>query len=98
MKFSVNLATQPYRKDRPILVASGAVAVLMIGCLVLLISFAVADHRRSAVTRRVIARLDQQVARTAKEQSRLDAELREPENAEVLMQRISECATVPEGH
>jgi type IV pilus assembly protein PilN len=88
MKFSVNLATQPYRKDRPILVASGAVAVLMIGCLVLLISFAVADHRRSAVTRRVIARLDQQVARTAKEQSRLDAELREPENAEVLERSV----------
>jgi hypothetical protein len=50
MKFSVNLATQPYRKDRPILVASGAVAVLMIGSLILLIWLAVADHGRSAVT------------------------------------------------
>jgi len=81
MKFSVNLATQPYRKDRPILVASGAVAVLMIGSLILLIWLAVADHGRSAVTRRVIARLDQQVSRVAKEQSRLDAELHQPENA-----------------
>jgi Tfp pilus assembly protein PilN len=88
MKFSVNLATQPYRKDRPILVASGAVAVLMIGSLILLIGLAVADHGRSSVTRRVIARLDQQVSRVAKEQSRLDAELHQPENAEVLERSV----------
>ena len=36
MKFPVNLATQPARKDRPILVASGAVGVLMVTTLVLL--------------------------------------------------------------
>jgi type IV pilus assembly protein PilN len=84
MKFSINLATQPYRKDRPILVASGAVALLMLGSLVLLISLAVADHGRSAVTRGVITKLDQQASRVAKDQSRLDAELRQPENAEVL--------------
>lgn len=84
MKFPVNLATQPFHRDRPILVASGAVALLMLCSLVLLISLAIADHRRSADTRRVLARLDQQLSRTAKEQARLDAELRQPENAEVL--------------
>ena len=48
MKFPVNLATQPARKDRPILVASGAVGVLMVTTLVLLVSLALADRRRSA--------------------------------------------------
>jgi len=84
MRFPLNLATQPFRKDRPILVASAAVGLLMIGSLVLLILLAVADHRRSADTRRVIVRLEQQLARVAKEQARLDGVLRQPENAEVL--------------
>ena len=84
MKVSINLATQPFRKDRPILVASGAVGLLMLGALALLILLAVADHRRSADTRRVISRLDQQLRRAATEQARLDALLHRPENAEVL--------------
>jgi len=84
MKFPVNLATQPSRKDRPILVASGAVAILMVVSLVVLVSLALADRRRSADTRRVIARLNQQMARTAAGQNKLDAVLRQPENAEVL--------------
>jgi len=84
MRFPLNLATQPFRKDRPILVASAAVGLLMVVSLVLLIGLAVADHQRSAATRRVIDRLDQQLARVAKEQARLDGVLRQPDNAEVL--------------
>jgi len=84
MRFPLNLATQPFRKDRPILVASAAVGLLMVVSLVLLIGLAVADHQRSAATHRVIDRLDQQLARVAKEQARLDGVLRQPDNAEVL--------------
>jgi len=51
MKFPVNLATQPARKDRPILVASGAVGVFLMVTLVVLVSLALADRRRSADTR-----------------------------------------------
>jgi len=43
-EFPVNLATQPSRKDRPILVASGAVGVLLVATLVLLVSLALADR------------------------------------------------------
>lgn len=84
MKFSVNLATQPSRKDRPILVASGAAGILLVATLVVLVSLALADRRRSADTRRVIQRLDQQLARTNAEQASLSALLQRPENAEVL--------------
>jgi Tfp pilus assembly protein PilN len=84
MKLPLNLATQPFRKDRPILVASAAVGVLMVGSLILLITLAVADRRRSADTRRVSQRLEEQMRRAAAEQARLDAVLRRPENAEVL--------------
>lgn len=84
MKYPINLATQPSRKDRPILVASGAAGLLLVAMLVVLVSLALADRRRSADTRRVIQRLDQQLARTTAEQSSLGALLQRPENAEVL--------------
>jgi type IV pilus assembly protein PilN len=84
MKFPINLATQPFHKDRPILFASAAVAVLMLCSLILLGSLAIADRRRSADTRAVIARLDQQIARATADQARLDAVLRRPDNAEVM--------------
>ena len=84
MKFPINLATQPFHKDRPILVASAGVALLMICCLILLLSLGLTDRHRSADTRAVITRLDRQMARAAAEQGRLDALLRRPENAEVL--------------
>jgi Tfp pilus assembly protein PilN len=84
MKFPVNLATQPLRKDRPILVASGAVGILMLAALVVLVSLALADRHRSADTRRVIANLDQKLERAVTDQARLNAVLQQPENAEVL--------------
>ena len=84
MKFSINLATQPFHKDRPILFASAAVAALMVCSLILLTSLAVVDRQRSADTRAVIARLDRQIGQAATEQARLDEVLRRPENAEVL--------------
>ena len=89
MKFPLNLASQPFHKDRPILFASGAVAALMVCSLILLLSLAVADRHRSADTRAVIARLDKQLARAATEQARLDALLRRPENAEVLERSLA---------
>ena len=40
MKFPVNLASQPFRKDRPILVGSALVALLLVASLGILISLA----------------------------------------------------------
>jgi len=87
-KFPINLASQPFQKDRPILVASSAVALLMIGCLVLLVSLTLSDRHRSRATRRAIAQLDRQIAATSAEQAKLDTLLRRPENAEVLERSV----------
>lgn len=84
MKFPINLASQPSRKDRPILFASGLVGVLLLFSLAVLISLAVQDRRHSADTRRQIDMTEQQIQRTATEQARMDGVLRRPENAEVL--------------
>jgi Tfp pilus assembly protein PilN len=79
-----NLATQPFRKDRPILFASGLVGLLMVVTLLVLISLAMADRRRSADTRQIVRRLDKQIEHAISEQTGLDSLLRRPENAEVL--------------
>ena len=84
MKVPTNLATQPFRKDRPILFASGLVGLLLVVTLVVLISLAMADRRRSADTRQIVRRLDKQIQHAGSEQAALDALLRRPENAEVL--------------
>jgi Tfp pilus assembly protein PilN len=84
MKFPINLSSQPFRKDRPMLLASAAVGLLLVISLGILISVYFADRRESAETRRVIDRLEEQLRRATTEQARLDGVLRQPENAEVL--------------
>lgn len=88
MKLPLNLASRPFRKDRPILVASALVALLMVASLGLLVLLGVADRKRSAHTRHDIERIDQQLARTAADQARLDAVLRRPDNAEVFERSV----------
>jgi type IV pilus assembly protein PilN len=84
MKSPINLASQPFRRDRPMIAASIAVAVLLAGTLAALISLGLTDRTQSADTRANIAKLEKQVRKITAEQARLDAVLRQPENAEVL--------------
>jgi Tfp pilus assembly protein PilN len=88
VRIGINLATQPFRRHRAVLVGSAAVGVLLIALFVMLVSLAVLDHKSSAVTRRQIATLDKQLRGIATDQSRLDSILRRPENAEVLERSV----------
>jgi len=84
MRVPINLASQPFRSDRAILAASIAVTLLLCGTLSVLISLALADRAQLADVRSDIDRLNRQTRQVAAEQSKLDAALRQPENAEVL--------------
>ena len=84
MKISINLASQPFRRDRPILVGSAIVAFLLAGTLGVLISLFVMDRSQSADVRLDLARLDVAIRQTQQQQAALEAVLRKPENAEVL--------------
>ncbi len=84
MKIGINLASQPFRRDRPMLLASSAIGVILAGLLFALISLALIERGESADTRRNIERLERQLQTLTAEQSRLEAVLRRPENAEVL--------------
>lgn len=88
MKIPINLASQPFRRDRAILAASVAVTVLLTITLGALISLAMADRTQMADTRGEVARLNARLASLSKEQAQLDAVLRKPENAEVLERSV----------
>ncbi len=84
MRSPINLASQPFRRDRAMLAASIAVTVLLCVTLGVLVSLALADRAQLADVRGDIDRLNRQIRRVSAEQSQQDTVLRKPENAEVL--------------
>ncbi len=84
MRIPLNLASEPFRRDRPMVVASAAVALLMVGVLSMLIWLAIAERGDLASTRDAISRLETQMKTMSAEQARLESVLRQPQNAEVL--------------
>jgi Tfp pilus assembly protein PilN len=84
MKIPINLASQPFRRDRPMIVGSVVVGLLLAGTLGVLVWLAMLDRTQMADTRGSIDRLDQQIRKVSAEQTRLEAVLREPANAELL--------------
>jgi len=83
-KLRINLASEPFRHDRPLVAASILVAVLLVGSLAMLISLAVTERRQMADTRAAVQKQETVVRALAAEQAKLEAVARRPENAEVL--------------
>jgi type IV pilus assembly protein PilN len=88
MRLPLNLASQPMRRDRPILVASAAVAILLCVSLVALIGLAITDRHNMDETRASISRVQAQLNKTNAAQAQIDAQMRLPENATVLYRNL----------
>jgi type IV pilus assembly protein PilN len=88
MRIPINLASQPFRRDRAMLVASIAVSLLLAGTLSVLISLAKADNRQLVDVRREVNHLNGQVRRVTAEQTQLDSVLRRPQNAEAVERSV----------
>lgn len=88
MKIPINLASQPFRRDRAMLVASVAVSALLVGSLAALIALANADNTQLADVRKDVAQLRSQISAATKQQAAFDAVIRKPENAEVLERSV----------
>lgn len=84
MKLPLNLASQPFRRDRPMLIGSALVAALLVVSLGVLTSLALSDRGEIRDTRAVLDRIDAQITRTALNQAKIDAAMRQPGNEEVL--------------
>jgi Tfp pilus assembly protein PilN len=88
VKIPINMASEPFRRDRPVVVASVAGCIAFALLLIFLITSIVSGRGRAKVTRESIARFTQQLDVLTREQAKLDATLRRPENAEVLERSV----------
>jgi type IV pilus assembly protein PilN len=84
MNVSINIATQPFRRDRPMLIGSAVAALLLVGLLGFLVYLNLQERDRLRVAQADLDQVDRQVKVVAAEQAKLDAILRRPENAQVL--------------
>ena len=88
IRTNINLATDPFRRDRPVLIASVAAASLLFVLLLVLTSVIMVEREQAKGTRVLLQGLNAQLARVNAEQAQLDALLRRPENAEVLERSV----------
>jgi len=84
MKIPINLASQPFRRDRPMVAASIAVSLALAATLVMLILFAMQDKDQLVGINAEIKQLNRQIHDASKEQARLEGIMRQPQNASVL--------------
>ncbi len=88
IRVPINLASQPFRRDRPALVGLTAVAVAAGLLLVFQVARIVSERHQAADTLVTIDRLSAQVRTIDAEQAKLNATLRRPENAVVLERSV----------
>ena len=88
MRIGINLSRDPFRRDRAMLVASAALAIVLLGTLTAFVTIALNDRRLARNDRNTQARLDREIARLATEQQKYNKEIRRPENAEVLERSV----------
>jgi type IV pilus assembly protein PilN len=84
MRIPVNLASQPFRHDRALLIGSSVLAAIMFGTLFMLTSLIRVDRINKAESTHQLAIAQKQLAAVMKDQSSIDAQLRQPQNAAVL--------------
>jgi type IV pilus assembly protein PilN len=88
MKIGINLASEPFRRDRPMFVGSAAVAVLMTASLGTLIYLALMDRGIIEQARQTQAQLDRELRSVTAEKRKIDADVVRPENSEVLERSV----------
>jgi len=84
MRIPINLASEPFRRDRPLIAGSVAVGGMLLGLLGMLVHLAAGERAPAAEAREAIGKTEVQLKKVAKERSDLENVLRQPQNAEVL--------------
>src|SRR5258706_11869320 len=88
MTISINLSSEPFRRDRPLFAASVACAVVLTLLLGVMLFLIVGERNRAKDARIGVERLDSQLRSLTAEQGKFNATLRQPANAEVLQRSL----------
>jgi type IV pilus assembly protein PilN len=84
MRIPINLSSEPFRRDRPMLMASAAASVVLAALLGFMIFLVVSERGRAKENRIAVDRLNTRLRAIGVEQAKYDSFLRQPANAEVL--------------
>lgn len=84
VRIPINLASDPFRRDRPVLFASAVLGLALLILLMVQVGAIARARGQAGTTRAMLDRLNGQLAKVKAEQAKLDATLSRPENAEVL--------------
>ncbi|HLW75929.1 MAG TPA: hypothetical protein VKS01_03070 [Bryobacteraceae bacterium] len=88
MRIPINLSSEPFRRDRPMVAAYLACAIAFAGLLGLMIFLIHGERMSAKEARDSVARLSAEHNSIVAEQVRIDAFLRQPPNAEVLQRNL----------
>jgi type IV pilus assembly protein PilN len=84
MRIPVNLAREPFRRNRQALVGSALAAIVLIGTLAGLVSTIISERRQSRDTQVALTQVNAQLAKVRAEQAKQDSLIRRPGNEVVL--------------
>ncbi len=87
-RISVNLASEPFRRDRPYIIASFTLSLLLFLTLATLGYLMVTGSDEALEARLLVEQARSDLARLAAEQARLEAVIRKPENGEVIERSV----------
>jgi hypothetical protein len=88
MKIPINLASQPFRRDRAMVVASSLVCLLLLASLGVLIHLANEDNMQLGDVRHEVALLKKQVQSVNDQQAKFNAVIHRSENETVLERSV----------
>ena len=88
MKRPLNLAGEPFRRDRAVLIGSAVVGLLLAASLAMLLVLVQAGREAVSETQQSLTSLDKQIAAVSREQETLDRAIRQPGNDVVLDRSI----------
>lgn len=88
MRIQINLASEPFRRDRPMVAAYTACSIALLFLLAGLIYLIVGERHRAHDSREAVAKATTQLSDITAQQAKLDAFLRQPPNAEVLQRSV----------
>jgi len=88
MRIPINLASEPFRKDRPVMFGATVIGVLLAGIFGVMVYLILGERAQVKSTRADVARLNAEVQQIATEQRQLDQVLQQPANAEVLQRSL----------